>query len=231
MSIDLHGRPKRRLGMLVPSSNTILEPECARLLPPDGSVTMHVSRLGVVTIAADRGSLDQFDADKVLAAATLLADAKVDLILWNGTAASWLGFDWDARIVAAVEAHTGIPTTTAVMAINKRLADLGASRIGLVTPYVGDIERRIVANYERAGLAVVAAERLDLTVNTDYAAVPPERIAAMVREVASGRPDAIVILCTNLAGSSAAPSLGRDLGIPVIDSVRAAVEHSLERLA
>lgn len=216
----------RRLGMLIPSSNTVLEPETARLLPADGSVTSHVSRIGVVTIADDDASLGQFETGPFVAAAGLLHDAAVDLILWNGTAASWLGFAWDARIVAAVEAHTGIRTTTAVMAINRRLAALGARRIGLVTPYVAALEDKMIANYAAIGVTVVAAERLDLTRNTDYADVPPPRIADMVRAVATAEPDAIVIMCTNLAGARVAEPLGTELGIPVIDSVRAAIEHS-----
>ena len=89
--MESEGRP-RRLGVLVPSSNTVVELETAKLLPEDGSVTMHVSRLRVVSIASDDGSLAQFAADKVVAAAELLADAEVETILWNGTAASWLGF-------------------------------------------------------------------------------------------------------------------------------------------
>ena len=225
------GPVPKRLGMLVPSSNTVLEPEVARLLPPDGSVTTYVSRIGVVTISADEASLGQFTVGQFTAAATLLADAAVDLILWNGTAASWLGFDWDRRIVAAIEQHTMTRATTAVMGINTRLERLGAKRIGLVTPYVAALEARIVANYAAAGIDVVAAERLDLTVNTDYAEVPPDRIAAMCRRVAAPRPEAIVIMCTNLAGASIAEPLGRELGIPVIDSVRAAVEHSCSLLA
>lgn len=220
----------RRLGMLIPSSNTVLEPETASLLPTDGSVTSHVSRIGVVTIAADEASFGQFETKPFLDAASLLRDAEVDLILWNGTAASWLGFAWDARIVAAVEDHTGIPTTTAVMAINGRLAELGARRIGLVTPYVAALEDKIVANYASIGLKVVAAERLDLTRNTDYADVAPLRIGAMVRAVAAAQPDAIVIMCTNLAGASVAGPLAGELAIPVIDSVRVAIEHSCARL-
>lgn len=216
----------RRLGMLIPSSNTVLEPETIRLLPADGSVTSHVSRIGVVTIADDDGSLGQFATQPFLAAASLLRDAAVDLILWNGTASSWLGFAWDARIVEAIQAHTRVPTTTAVMAINGRLAALNARRIGLVTPYVAALEDKIVANYAAIGIAVVAAERLDLTRNTDYADVSPSRIGDMVRAVATARPDAIVIMCTNLAGASVAEPLGIELRIPVIDSVRIAIEHS-----
>ena len=73
----------RRLGMLAPSSNTVLEPATWKLLPADGSVTAHVSRLRVVQISGDQDSLGQFALDRVIDAASLLADAAVDLILWN----------------------------------------------------------------------------------------------------------------------------------------------------
>jgi maleate isomerase len=222
-------RPKR-LGMLAPSSNTVLEPETAKLLPPDGSVTAHVSRLRVVQISADASSLQQFDTERALTAAELLADAKVDLILWNGTAASWLGFDQDRRLVEAIERRTGIPATTAIIAINERLARLGATRIGLVTPYVEAIETRIIANYRDVGISIAAAIRSDLTENTAFAEIGPAEIAAMAREAARDPVDAILILCTNLAGSSVARQLESDLGIPVLDSVRVAVEHCLDLL-
>ena len=216
--------------MLVPSSNTVLEPVTSKLLPPDGSVTAHVSRLRVVTISDAEPSREQFDLGRVLAEAELLGDAEVDLILWNGTAAGWLGSRWDRDLVAAVEKHTAIPAVTAVMAIDAALERLGARRIGLVTPYIETLERRIIANYGDAGIEVAAAERLDLTRNTDFADVSPAAVAAMVRRVAGAAPDAVVILCTNLAGSSIAEETARELGIPVLDSVRSAVEHCLARL-
>lgn len=222
--------PIKRLGMLIPSSNTVVEPETARLLPPDGDVSVHISRLKVVQLTADDGSLQQFELDRVLAAADLLADAKVDLILWNGTAASWLGFERDAAMVAAIEAATGIPATTAIIALNERLAALGACRIGLVTPYVAALESRIIANYEAAGFEVASAVRANLTENTDYAEISPAEIADMAREVAKTPVDAILILCTNLAGATIAPALSAELGVPVLDSVVVALEHSLDRL-
>jgi maleate isomerase len=217
--------------MLAPSSNTVLEPETAKLLPADGSVTSHVSRLRVVQISEDMSSLQQFEIEPILAAAELLADAGVDLILWNGTAASWLGFDRDRQWVAAIEARTGIRTTTAVIAINEALRRIGARRIGLVTPYVEALERRIIANYSNIGIEVAAAVRSDLTENTAYAAITPDDITDMVRQVARAPVDAILILCTNLAGSSIAPALSHELGVPVLDSVRIAIEHSLALLA
>jgi maleate isomerase len=216
--------------MLVPSSNTVVEATMSALLPPDGSVTAHVARLRVVTIADDAASLAQFELEPTLVAAELLADARVDLILWNGTAASWLGFARDDRVVAAIEARTGIAATTAMIAINAELARLGARRIGLVTPYVAGLERAIIENFAGAEIVVAAAVRCDLVDNTAFAAIEPARIEAMVYEAARVPVDAILILCTNLAGAAMAPRLEAALGIPVLDSVRVAIAHSLQSL-
>lgn len=220
----------KRLGMLIPSSNTVVETETPRLLPADGSVTAHVSRIGVVTISADDASLNQFERDGMLPAARLLADAEVDLILWNGTAAGWLGFERDIALTAAITAQTGIPATTATMALNEVLLRQGARRVGLITPYNADLEARIIRNYAKSGINVASAVRRNLTHNTDYAAITPEEIAAMARKAAETPVDAILILCTNLAGATIADPLERELGIPVLDSVRVAVRHSLALL-
>lgn len=228
--MESEGRP-RRLGVLVPSSNTVVEPETAKLLPEDGSVTMHVSRLRVVSIASDDGSLAQFAADKVVAAAELLADAEVETILWNGTAASWLGFGWDEEITSQIEARTGIRATTSILAINRELERLSARRVGLVTPYVESVEQSIIANYHAIGIEVGRSVRQDLTSNTAFARIDPLDVADMVRQAAVASVDAILILCTNLAGASIAPALSRELSVPVLDSVRVAVSHSLALLS
>jgi maleate isomerase len=220
----------RRLGLLTPSSNTVVEPETVKLLPLDGSVTCHVSRVRIVTISAEDVSRGQFDTSRMVVAAELLADAKVDLILWNGTAASWLGFAYDHALTEAIQAATRIPATTAVIGINEALGRLGARRIGLVTPYVAALEADIIANYREIGIAVVSAERLDITDNLAIGAVPTARIERMIRAVAAVQPDAIVVMCTNLAGAGLVASLSAELGIPVIDSVHTAALHALERL-
>lgn len=220
-----------RLGMLVPSSNTVLEPATTALLPADGSITTHVARIRVLRIADDASTQAQFTGQAMADAAELLADAKVDLILWNGTAAGWLGFAQDDAIVSAIEARTGIPATTAVMALNARLAALGARRIGLVSPYVEAVERQIVENYAAAGIAIVAMARADRTENASFADITPETVAEMVRAVARTPVEAIMILCTNMAGAHLAPGLSAELGVPVMDSVRVAIDHSLSLIA
>src|SRR4051794_32438196 len=84
--------PRRiRIGILVPSSNTALEPIttaiCASLPVDKYNVTVHFSRFPVTTIALSSSALSQFDTEKILPAARLLADAGVDVIGWSGTSA------------------------------------------------------------------------------------------------------------------------------------------------
>src|ERR1700751_5751372 len=103
---------RRRLGMITPSSNSVLEPVTAAMVADVAGITAHFSRVRVTEIALDAGALDQFDASVMLPAADLLADAKVDAIAWNGTSASWLGVSRDRSLCDAITARTGAPATT-----------------------------------------------------------------------------------------------------------------------
>ena len=65
-----------RLGMLTPSSNSVLEPMTAAMLADTPDITAHFSRLRVLAINLDGNASAQFDAAPMVAAAELLADAK-----------------------------------------------------------------------------------------------------------------------------------------------------------
>jgi len=216
------------LGMLTPSSNTVLEPYTAAilagLLP---AVTAHFQRFRVTRIGLSDDALAQFDPAALLEAARLLADARVDAIAWNGTSAGWLGFEADRRLCAAITAATGIAATTSVLAINDALVALGARRIGLVTPYTPDVQARIVANYCGAGFEVASETHLDEADNFSFSDFDEEIIARDMRAAAAARPDALVILCTNLRGAPTVARMERELGIPVLDSVAVTVWKTL----
>ncbi len=94
-----------RLGMLTPSSNSVLEPATAHLLAGCAQVSAHFSRFRVTQIGLSQGALRQFAPEPILMAAELLADARVAAILWNGTSGAWLGFDADGA--CATRSRTG----------------------------------------------------------------------------------------------------------------------------
>jgi maleate isomerase len=208
-----------RLGVLTPSSNTALEPLTSAIVAALPDTSAHFSRFRVTEIALSDAALGQFDDAHILAAADLLADARVDVIGWSGTAAGWLGFDADRRLVERIRARTGIPATTAVIALNELLDLRGITRLALVTPYTADVQQRIIDNYRAIGIEVIAERHLGIRVNHDFANVEPAQIQALMREVADARPQAITTFCTNLRAAALAQPMEAELGIPLLDTV------------
>jgi maleate isomerase len=216
-----------RLGMLTPSSNTVLEPVTSSMLSGLPDISVHFSRFRVTEITLNQDALAQFDDGVILAAAELLSHAKVDTIAWNGTSSGWLGFDTDTHLCARITGVTGIPAATSMLALNEVLAATGVRRLGLVTPYVPPVQNRIIGNYTALGYACVADPGLGIEENFAFANVPADRLAAMIRSVASHTPDAIAVLCTNLRSAPLVAALEAELGIPIYDTVATAVWKSL----
>lgn len=216
-----------RIGLLTPSSNTVLEPMSTAIVAEMPGVTLHFSRFRVTEIALSDAALAQFDDTAVLQAAALLADARVDAIAWSGTSASWLGFDRDVALCRRIQDATGIPATSSVLALNEALARTGVRRLGLLTPYRGDVQARITANYAGLGVACVAERHLRLQDNFSFAAVTEAQLERMAHEVADAAPQAIAVVCTNLRAAPLAPRLEAVLRCPVYDSVAAALWKSL----
>ncbi len=219
-----------RLGMLTPSSNTVLEPMTyAMLADSHGEVSAHFSRFKVTEIGLGTAALQQFAYEPILAAADMLAHAKCDVIAWNGTSASWLGFDRDEALVEMIEARTNIRAATCVLGYRKLFDRLGAKRIGLVTPYTADVQARIMDNWGRAGFQCVSEQHCGLSDNFSFAETSEARIEDMIRATAAAGCDVVAIVCTNMQGARVAAQLERELNVPILDSVAVTLWASLHR--
>jgi maleate isomerase len=208
-----------RLGMLTPSSNTALEPITNAMLAGIAGVSAHFSRFKVTEIALSESALRQFDDSEILRAAELLAHAKVDVIAWNGTSASWLGFERDERLCERITASTGIRACTTVLAYRELFRRVGSKRIGLVTPYRKDVQDKIIANWAREGLQCVAERHLSLQDNFSFAEVPEAEVARLIEDVVREGCDAVAVVCTNMRGAGPAEVLEARLGVSVFDSI------------
>jgi len=215
------------LGMLTPSSNTALEPITSAMVAGLPEVSAHFARFRVTEISLRSQALGQFDIAPILEAARLLADARVDVIAWNGTSSGWLGFETDEALCARITEETGIPACTSVLAFNEAMQLSGRKRFGLATPYLADVQERIVANYRANGYECLAEQHLGRHVNFEFAEVTPEEITRMVREVAAASPQCISTFCTNLRAAHLVPALEAELGIPIYDTVSTAVWKAL----
>jgi maleate isomerase len=219
-----------RLGILTPSSNTALEPITSAMLSALPHVSAHFARFTVTEISLTQHALGQFDAHRILDAARQLADARVDVIGWSGTSAGWLGFERDEALCRQLTEATGIPATTSVLALNELLAKSGVRRLGLVSPYIDDVQERIMRNYEKRGIECVAERHLGLSENFRFAEVPDTLLAEMMREAAFARPDAVTTFCTNLHAAHLARAFEAATDIPLYDTVATVVWKALRML-
>ena len=213
----------KRIGIVIPSSNVVIEPLVVQRFQgsPD---TVHFSRLSVLDVKLDAQSLAQFEMEEHLRAARQLCDARVDVIVWGGTSASWLGVQHDEEYCKRITQETGIPATTCVLEMNRQAAELNAKRIAMVRPYTDDVHNRILDNYEASGFLRPTGQNLGGTVSNDFASIPADTLKDMVLSVAKSAPDMIMIMCTNLRGARVADNLSKELGIPVIDSAAATLQ-------
>ena len=220
------GMAKRiRLGVIVPSSNTALEPltyaMVASIQDPSLDITVHFARFRVTKIDISDESNSQFVPEHLIAAAQLLADAGVDVIGWSGTSAGWMGFQQDEALCEAIHRETGIPATTSVLAFNECLQLIKARDVGLVTPYVAQVNDRIRSNYCRLGFDIMQARDrcLGLTTNSSFGEVNESKLDEMVDGVVRAGGKTVLIYCTNLKAAQRTDLWERKHDCIVLDSV------------
>ena len=216
------------LGILTPSSNTVLEPITCEMLREIPHASAHFGRFAVTRIALSEGALAQFATPEVIKAAELLSHARCQTIGWSGTSSSWLGFESDIRLCKEIESTTGAKGCTSVLAINEILQKTGARKLALVSPYLDNVQEAIIRNYQNAGFEMVAERHIGLEDNYSFSEVTPSQLESMIREVALAKPDAILIMCTNLKGAPLVERLEKEIGIPIYDSVATVVWKSLQ---
>lgn len=216
-----------RLGVLVPSGNSVAETELRAMLPED--VTMLVTRLAL------RGSSETellamlTDLDN---AASLLAHAEPDAIAFHCTAVSTFAPHLASEIRDRITAATGSVALATADAILAALRVLAVRRVLLVTPYVQPVHQREIDFLAAHGVTVIGGSCLGIDANTEMARVAPAAIAEQVREAAGkADADACFISCTAIRSAGLIEDLESSLGMPVITSNQALAWYALRSLS
>lgn len=216
-----------RLGLIMPSGNSIAEPELRAMLPE--GVGMLVTRLplrgsGAAELKAMLDALED--------AARLLGDAEPHLIGFHCTAVSTFAPEWAAGIRQRIEAAAGLPACSTADGILAALDALGARRVLLATPYIEEVHAREVAWLGSQGIAVVGGSHLGIDRNAEMARLPPSAILDQLRAAARQAPgaEACFISCTAIRSGGLIATLEDELGLPVLTSNQAMAWHALRRL-
>ena len=216
-------KSSHRIGLLVPSSNTTVEPEFYRALPM--SVTLHTARLFLTEITPEAILEMVEDLEQQ---SRLLASADVDVIVMGATAPSFLkGAGYDREVMARIEKAAGKPATTTSTALLRALRFLDAKRIVLGSAYTDKVNAIAQGFLEANGLKVVAARGLGMVDNLAVGRLGPESAYELARDAARADADAVVLACTNWRSMDNIEKLERELGKPVLSTTQVSVWDAL----
>lgn len=206
---------RRAIGTILPSSNRTVERALAAVLAHFPMVDSCHARIPYWGDGLGQPA-DGYDAASYREAARLLGHAGVEVVCWNGSKGAALAPGTDQALAALLAEAAGCPATTTVLATAGLLERLGARRIAVVAQ---GSAADAAAHGRGFAAETVATRGLGLRDNRAAGAVPPERLAALVREAAAaGRPDAVLLWSTNLPGFAVVAGLEAELGLPVLDA-------------
>ncbi|MFY1702839.1 maleate cis-trans isomerase family protein [Micromonospora sp. WMMA1923] len=206
-------------GVIVPSTNTVVEDEYNLMRPP--GISVHTGRIHMrnESLAGD-DRFEEFLAElrtELGAAIDRVMTAKPDgMIMGMSAETFWGGVEGSGKFTAWVRERCGLTPATGAAACAAALTALGVRRIGVITPYqpVGDVQVREF--FEGLGFEVDQVLGLKCPTATSIAEVPLAEVERAFLAVDGPRVDALVQAGTNLPAVAVAADLETRLGKPVL---------------
>ncbi len=226
-------RGRARIGLLVPFTNTNLEPDVAHMCP-DG-ITIHVARIGGYDAdkTPDEHQMQGLGTAKLEDPLALLMGAQPDLVIYGCTSATLThGPEFDRALAARIRAASGADTVTAAGALVGALRHLGTTRIGFASPYVPVINDMAVDFLASEGVTVVERSGVETRLGNDgQGAMTPKEVLAL--GAAADHPDAeaLVLSCTDMRAVEVIARLEDAVGKPVVTSNQACLFAALRLLS
>jgi maleate isomerase len=216
----------RRIGALVPSSNSVQEADFWRAMPP--GFTLHVARMGLSNVEADSTLRI---VQEIEAESKKLADADVDVIVFAATApSSRNGIGYDRELLKRISAASGKPATTAATALIEALRTLRTKSIVLAAPWSEAINQTTAAFIETNGFKVLAQGALGLVRNLEIGLLDPHSAYDLARRLDRPDADAVMLACGNWSTLPAIERLERELRKPVLTTNQVALWHAFKML-
>ncbi len=215
-----------RIGLMVPTGNSTMEPEFFRLCPE--GVSVHANRVYLKDVTP--ASLRAMEDDAVRCAEGLVS-IRLGVLAFGCTSGSFVGGKgYDENLIRRIEDATGLPTTTTTTAVLRALRRLKVQRIALATPYTEEINAIEVKFFEDHGYEVTRAKGGGLTDTPDIQECAPQVAYRRARDVDNGRAEAVFLSCTGFRSIEVLEKLETDLGKPVISANQATFADCLSIL-
>jgi len=225
-------RGRARLGILVPFTNSNLEPDMA-MMRPDG-VSLHVARMGgydadEIPDENQMQMLGQSDLEEPL---RLLTGVKPDIVIYGCTSATLThGPGFDQALAARIATACAAQTVTAAGALVAALRFLGAKRIGFASPYVPAINDLALGFLAELGFTAVSRSEMQEPLdNEGQGGLLPEQVFDLAMAANHADADALVLSCTDMRSLEVLAQVEAETGKPAISSNQAIMFQALRLL-
>lgn len=216
-------RGQARIGVLVPFTNTNLEPDLTLMRAP--GMTLHFQRMGGYDINEIPGS-DQMAG---LGAADLSQDLRMiagtrpHAVLYGCTSATLThGPEFDADLARRIGESAGALSLTAAGSLVAAIQALGADRVGFSSPYVGEINLQAADFLGQNGITTVKCADLGRELgNYGQGELTPDEVFDLALQADHRQAQAIVLSCTDMRSVEAIDHIEAHLGKPVVTSNQA----------
>ncbi len=216
-------RKGARIGVLVPFTNTNLEPDMMLMCATD--MTLHFQRMGGYDVCEIPGS-DQMagmGASDITYDLRMISGARPDVVLYGCTSATLThGSDFDADLARKIKAGSDAICFTAAGSLVAGIKSLDVKSIGLSSPYLGKINLQAVDFLASNGIQTV--KRVDIgreLSNYGQGELTPDEVYDLAVRADHPEAEAIVLSCTDMRSVEEIERIEATLDKPVVTSNQA----------
>ncbi|MFE6904502.1 Asp/Glu racemase [Streptomyces sp. NPDC057717] len=226
----------KRVGLVVPSSNVTVETEMPRILSraEGAEFTFHSSRMRMHSVTPEQ--LQAMNAQRERCVLEI-GDAGADVVLYAclvAIMATGRGEHRNVELAVAEQLATGgsdAKVLSSAGALVRALKDLGATRVGLVMPYMKPLAEKVVGYIAAEGFDVVDWRALEVADNGDVGCIPGDRVMEAARSLDLTTADVLVIsACVQMPSLGLVQQAEDELGLPVISAATAGAYSILRSL-
>jgi maleate cis-trans isomerase len=222
---------RKRIGLIVPSTNTTCEADYQMTVPP--GITVHGQRLWLTNEGTGDEVFNQMNAE-IESGARYLATAKVDVIVYGCTTGSFFkGPGWDREMCAVIECASGVPAVATSPSVVEALRSFGARRVSVATPYPEWNNQKLRAYLEAQGFEVLNVDgepRAAASGNQGINDQEPESVVEFAARACRPEADALLCSCTAWRSVEAVAAIEARIGKPVVTSNQSTIWASLRTL-
>ena len=203
-----------KVGLILPSANTVTEPLFYALAPQ--GVSFHSSRTFITgTGVEDIMAMEKEKGKAVRELATARLGCIIDCCTASGVRR---GLEADKAFCSGIEQDTGIRATSTLQAVVEALEVLELRRLVIAGPYPEEMDELEESFFEKNGFSVLNIQGLGIEEGWRMAQVSPREIYHLCTDAWDTRAEGLFISCMNLNPMPVIQALELDLKVPVVSS-------------